>query len=112
MSMADHPSTEKSVSAEPRSPESSSQRGGDRAGYWRKNQRLIAILLAIWALVSYGFSILLAEPLGEFSIGRLPAGFWWAQQGSMYVFVGLIFFYAWRMDRLDREYGVDEDREP
>lgn len=76
--------------------------------YWRKNVALIATLLAIWLLVSFGFAIFLAEPLGRFSVGRLPMGFWWAQQGSMLVFVALIFIYAWRMDRLDREHDVDE----
>lgn len=78
--------------------------------YWRKNRQLIAVLLVIWAVVSFGFAILLAEPLDGSRIGRLPAGFWWAQQGSMFVFVGLIFFYAWRMDRLDRQFGVSEER--
>ncbi len=73
--------------------------------YWRKNRRLIAVLLAIWALVSYGLAILF--PM-TFPIGRLPAGFWWAQQGSMFVFVVLIFVYARRMDKIDREFDVDE----
>lgn len=74
--------------------------------YWKKNRRLIAVLLAIWALVSYGFAILI--PM-DFDIGRLPANFWWAQQGSMFVFVVLIFVYAWRMDKLDREFDVHEE---
>lgn len=77
--------------------------------YWKKNQRLIAVLLAIWFLVSYVFSIFLAEFLYGFRVGKLPMSFWWAQQGSMFVFVALIFFYAWRMDRLDREYGLDRE---
>lgn len=77
-----------------------------REAYWKKNRTLIAVLLSIWALVSFGFAILL--PL-DFAIGRLPAGFWWAQQGSMYVFVALIFVYAWRMDRVDREFDVHEE---
>ena len=77
-----------------------------REAYWKKNRQLILILLAIWAVVSYGFAILL--PL-DYMIGQLPAGFWWAQQGSMYVFVVLIFVYAWRMDKIDRDFDVHED---
>ncbi len=77
--------------------------------YWRKNQTLIAILLAIWFLVSFVFAIFLAEPLYGARIGKLPASFWWAQQGSMFVFVLLIFIYAWKMDRLDRQYDLDEE---
>jgi putative solute:sodium symporter small subunit len=77
--------------------------------YWKKNTRLIAVLLFIWALVSFGFGILMANSLSGVHIGKLPAGFWWAQQGSMYVFVALIFIYAWRMDKLDREHDVHEE---
>ena len=80
----------------------------DRKAYWRANVRLIAVLLAIWALVSVVFGILLIDQLNAWKIGRLPLGFWFAQQGSIYVFVVLIFIYAWRMDRLDRRYGVAE----
>lgn len=77
--------------------------------YWKRNIRLISILLFIWALVSYGFAIFFAEGLSGVRIGALPAGFWWAQQGSMFVFVILIFVYAWRMDKLDREFDVHEE---
>ena len=77
-----------------------------REAYWRKNRALIAVLLSIWALVSFGFAILF--PM-TFPIGKLPAGFWWAQQGSMFVFVILIFIYAWRMDKIDREFDVHEE---
>lgn len=80
----------------------------DARAYWRANLRLIAVLLTIWALVSYGFGILFVERLNQWTIGELPLGFWFAQQGSIYVFVILIFVYAWRMDRLDRKYGVAE----
>lgn len=79
-----------------------------RRAYWRANLRLIAVLLAIWALVSLGFGVLLVEPLNRFRFGRLPLGFWFAQQGSIYIFVILIFVYAWLMDRLDRKHGVAE----
>jgi putative solute:sodium symporter small subunit len=77
-----------------------------RDAYWKKNRQLIGMLLAVWALVSYGFAILI--PL-NFNIGKLPANFWWAQQGSMFVFVILIFVYAWRMDAIDREFDVHEE---
>ncbi len=77
--------------------------------YWKKNKILIAILLAIWFIVSYGFAILLAEPLYTFKVGQLPMSFWWSQQGSMFVFVILIFVYAKMMDRLDRQYDVHEE---
>ena len=77
--------------------------------YWKKNQILIAVLLAIWALVSYGFSIILARPLYGVKLGSLPMSFWWAQQGSMFIFVILIFVYARVMDGLDRKHGVGED---
>ena len=82
---------------------------GNGRDYWKKNVRLITILLIIWAAVSYGAGILLANALSEIHIGQLNAGFWFAQQGSMYVFVALIFIYAWRMDKLDREYDVHEE---
>jgi len=77
-------------------------------GYWRANLRLIAVLLAIWATVSFGCGILFVEQLNRFHIGKLPLGFWFAQQGAIYVFVVLIFVYAWLMDRLDRKHGVAE----
>ena len=78
------------------------------AAYWQANVRLIALLLTTWAVVSYGCGILFVEQLNRFSIGNLPLGFWFAQQGSIYVFVILTFIYAWMMDRLDRKYGVAE----
>lgn len=76
--------------------------------YWRKNITLILTLLGIWALVSYVLGILLVRGMNTFQIGQLPAGFWFAQQGSIYVFVVLIFVYARRMDKLDQEYDVQE----
>ena len=81
----------------------------DARAYWRANRNLIAVLLAIWALVSIIFSILLARPLYHLNVGSLPMSFWWAQQGSMVVFVVLIFVYARRMDRLDERFDVDEE---
>lgn len=75
----------------------------DRAAYWRKNIITIACLLSIWAIVSFGFGVLLIDWLNQFSIGQLPLGFWFAQQGSIFVFVVLVFAYAFLMDWIDRE---------
>lgn len=84
--------------------------GASRASeYWRANLKLMSILLVIWFTVSFGFGILLVEPLNQIPFFGFKAGFWWAQQGSIYVFIILIFVYARRMKRLDREYGVDDD---
>jgi len=79
--------------------------------YWRTNKILIAVLLAVWAIVSYVFAILLAKPLYAIKVGQIPMSFWWAQQGSMFVFVALIFIYAYVMDRLDKKYDVHEEEE-
>ncbi|PYG26660.1 DUF4212 domain-containing protein [Pelagimonas varians] len=78
-------------------------------GYWEANVRIILISLVIWALVSFGFGILLRPALAGISVGGTDLGFWFAQQGSIIVFLALIFFYAWRMNKLDREYGVEEE---
>ena len=76
--------------------------------YWAANIRLVKICLVIWAVVSFGFGILLRPLLSGIPVGGTDLGFWFAQQGSILVFLALIFFYAWRMNRLDREHGVDE----
>jgi putative solute:sodium symporter small subunit len=78
-------------------------------GYWRANLRLQLVLLAVWAIVGYLLAIFLAHPLAGVSVGELPLGFWIAQQGAIFVFVVLIFVYAIRMDRLDHDYGVEEE---
>lgn len=80
----------------------------DRKKYWQSNLKLIGVLLAVWAFVSFGLSLLLAEWLNQWTFGQLPLGFWWAQQGSIVVFVLLVFVYAWRLDRLDQKHGVRE----
>jgi putative solute:sodium symporter small subunit len=80
----------------------------DRNLYWKKNLSIITWCLAIWAIVSLGCGVLFAPVLNSFQIGGYPLGFWFAQQGSIYTFIILIFFYAWRMNRLDREFDVDE----
>jgi putative solute:sodium symporter small subunit len=82
----------------------------DRSAYWRINLRYVATLLAIWFAVSYGAGILFVEQLNAFTLPgtNFPVGFWFAQQGSIYVFVALIFVYVVLMNRLDRRFGLDE----
>jgi putative solute:sodium symporter small subunit len=81
----------------------------NRRAHWRANLRLLAVLLTIWALVSFGASIFFADYLDRFRLGGFKLGFWMAQQGSIYVFLGLIATYVWRMNQLDRKYDVHED---
>ena len=76
--------------------------------YWRENLTLMGILLSIWFAVSFGAGILAREWLDQFSIGGAPLGFWFAQQGSILTFIGLIFFYAWKMNQLDKKFGLEE----
>ncbi|SHG35694.1 DUF4212 domain-containing protein [Flagellimonas flava] len=79
-----------------------------RIKYWRENLRYLAILLLIWFLVSYGFGILLVDELNTIRLGGFKLGFWFAQQGSIYVFVALIFIYVRLMNKLDKKYKVNE----
>jgi len=79
------------------------------AAYWRENVRLMVILLTIWFVVSFLFGILLVEPMNAIRIGGVGLGFWFAQQGSIYTFLVLIFVYANRMNALDRKYDLQED---
>jgi putative solute:sodium symporter small subunit len=84
----------------------------NQRAYWRANTALIRNLLIIWAVVSFGLSILLVQPLNTVRLGGVPLGFWIAQQGSIYIFVALIFYYAYQMDKLDRKYlKKNEDSE-
>jgi len=80
-----------------------------RKNYWKANLKLVAWCLAVWFIVSYLFGIILVDQLNTISLGGYRLGFWFAQQGSIYVFVVLIFFYAWRMNKLDRRFNVHED---
>jgi len=80
-----------------------------RQAYWKANLKLMALCLSIWFVVSYLFGIILVDQLNAISIGGYGLGFWFAQQGSMYIFVVLIFFYASRMNKLDRQFDVHED---
>ncbi len=77
--------------------------------YWNANIRLLGFLLAIWFVVSFGAGIVFVDVLNNFSLGGYPLGFWFAQQGSIYTFVALIFFYSFRMKRIERRFGVDDD---
>lgn len=77
--------------------------------YWRANLRIIATLLAVWFTVSFGFGILLVDQLNQISFFGFKLGFWWAQQGAIFVFVILIFVYVRMMHNLDRRFGVSDD---
>jgi putative solute:sodium symporter small subunit len=77
--------------------------------YWRRNVSLMIKLLVVWFVVSYGCGIMLFDVLNQIQLGGYKLGFWFAQQGSIYVFVGLIFYYAKKMAALDREFNVEED---
>jgi putative solute:sodium symporter small subunit len=79
----------------------------DSRAYWRAMLRLVSALLLIWFASSFLLGIVLVEPLNSIRIGGFPLGFWFAQQGAIYIFVVLIFVYAWQADRLARRYGVD-----
>ncbi|GAA4243993.1 DUF4212 domain-containing protein [Winogradskyella psychrotolerans] len=76
--------------------------------YWKENVKYLFILLTIWFVVSFGCGILLREELNQFKLGGFKLGFWFAQQGSIYVFVVLIFVYVRLMNKLDKKYGFDE----
>ena len=81
----------------------------NRKAYWKRNLSTVLTLLAIWFVVSYGFGILLADWLDQFRVAGFKLGFFFAQQGSIYVFVVLIFVYVRIMNKLDREFDVHED---
>jgi len=80
----------------------------DKHAYWKENLRLIGICLVIWFVVSFGFGLLLVEPLNTIRLGGYKLGFWFAQQGSIYTFVGLVFWYSRKMNQLDKKYNVEE----
>lgn len=83
---------------------------GEKAkAYWSENIRIMLTLLSIWFVASFGCGILFVEELNTIRMGGFKLGFWFAQQGSIYVFVALIFIYVWLMNRLDKKYGVSED---
>jgi len=80
----------------------------DHQAYWKKNLRYLLVLLSIWLLVSFGFGIVFADTLNQFRIAGFKLGFWFAQQGAIYLFVVLIFIYVRLMNKLDKEFEVDE----
>lgn len=79
------------------------------SSYWRANRRVVTTLLLIWAVTTFGFSILLGPWLDQFSIGGFPLGFWFSQQGGMLVYIALIFIYHFWMLKIEREHNVDDD---
>ena len=81
----------------------------NRRAYWHENLTIVAVLLTIWFVVSFLLSIVFVDDLNKTRLGGFPLGFWIAQQGSLFVFVALIFIYVWLMNRLDRKYGLEED---
>ena len=80
-----------------------------KLSYWGENLRLVAILLSVWFAISFGCGVLLVDYLNRFTLGGFKLGFWFAQQGSMYGFLVLIFVYVALMNRIDRKHGVRED---
>ena len=81
----------------------------NRKAYWKANVRLMVTLLTVWFVISYLCGIVFVEELNNIRLGGYKLGFWFAQQGSIYVFVGLIFYYARKMGQLDREFNVEEE---
>jgi putative solute:sodium symporter small subunit len=79
-----------------------------KKSYWKRNLRYLLVLLVVWFATSFGAGILFAEELNSIKIGGFKLGFWFAQQGSIYIFIILIFVYVFLMNRLDREFDVDE----
>lgn len=88
---------------------SEQEQGTDTKGYWAANIRLTLGLLAIWFVCSFGAGILFRDFLDQFSLGGAPLGFWFAQQGAIYIFVVLIFYYCWAMRRLERKFNISDD---
>ena len=79
--------------------------------YWRANLKILIILLSIWFMVSFGFGIIFSDFLDQYHIGGFKLGFWFAQQGSIYLFVVLIFIYVYLMNKLDKKYKNHDDEE-
>lgn len=115
--MSEIPPHDSSGDTGPRHSQSRLPAGGlnpeQRAAYWARNIRLLTTLLLIWAAASFGCGVLLRDWLDQWTLpgSAFPLGFWFAQQGSIVTFVILVFVYAWRMNKLDREFGVREDED-
>jgi putative solute:sodium symporter small subunit len=80
----------------------------NNSSYWQDNLRIITTGLIVWFVVSYGFGLLLVEPLNTIRLGGYKLGFWFAQQGSIVTFVALVFWYSYKMNALDKKYGIEE----
>ncbi len=97
------------------SPSKTMHNASSRPSYWQQNLKILAVLLTVWFIVSYGLGILFVEPLNAYSLWGFPLGFWFSQQGSIYVFFVLVLIYAIALDRLDRRYratrSADEEGE-
>jgi len=89
-------------------PEVDAETNEAEKAYWSENIRLLWTLMAIWFAVSFGAGILFRDWLDQFSLGGYPLGFWFAQQGSIYVFLLLIFYYTWKMKKIERKYDLDD----
>ena len=83
----------------------------EETAYWRANIRLLVWLMAIWFVVSFGAGILFRDWLDQFMIGGYPLGFWFAQQGSIYIFIAIIVFYAWKIHRIEQSFQLDDDND-
>lgn len=92
-------------------PELQSKAPRTAQAYWRENLKLVLGCLVVWFAVSFGCGVLLVDTLNQYRLFGFKLGFWFAQQGSIYTFLALILFYAWRMNRLDRRYGIEEEND-
>lgn len=88
--------------------ESDAPTNAKEGAYWRENIRLLVSLMAVWFACSFGAGILFRDWLDQFNLGGYPLGFWFAQQGSIYIFIALIFIYVWRMKAIERKYDLDD----
>ena len=97
---------------DPVSTEEATEGAGDKhvneGAYWRENIRLLIGLMSVWFTCSFGAGILFRDVLDQFMLGGYPLGFWFAQQGSIYIFIALIFIYVWRMRAIERKYDLDD----
>ena len=84
------------------------EKSDQNTAYWKANLALLSKLLLIWLMVSFGFAIVLADWLDQFHLFGFKLGFWFSQQGSILVYIVLIFYYSWRMNAIDRKFGVDD----
>ena len=86
-----------------------SQQHSQEDSYWKAVLSLLKKVLFVWFIVSFGFGIIIGQFLNQFHLGGYPIGFWFANQGSIYIFILLIFFYAYQMGKIDKEFDVHED---